>query len=29
LYKMVKEIPVDQAWRPLSEGGCAMIAKKT
>ena len=29
LYKMVKEIPVDQAWRPLSEGGCAMVAKKT
>jgi hypothetical protein len=25
---MVKEIPVDQAWRPLSEGGCALLAKK-
>jgi hypothetical protein len=25
----VKEIPVDQAWRPLSEGGCALVAKKT
>jgi branched-chain amino acid transport system substrate-binding protein len=29
LYKMVKEIPVDQAWRPLSEGGCPLVAKKT
>src|SRR3954454_991152 len=28
LYKMVKEIPVDQAWRPLSEGGCSLVAKK-
>jgi hypothetical protein len=25
----VKEIPVDQAWRPLSEGGCPLVAKKT
>jgi branched-chain amino acid transport system substrate-binding protein len=29
LYKLVKEIPVDQAWRPLGEGGCPMVAKKT
>jgi branched-chain amino acid transport system substrate-binding protein len=24
-YKKVREIPVAEAWRPLSEGGCALI----
>jgi branched-chain amino acid transport system substrate-binding protein len=28
-YKLVKTVPVDQAWRPLAEGGCPMVAKKT
>jgi branched-chain amino acid transport system substrate-binding protein len=25
--KLVKEIPADQAWRPLEEGGCPMVKK--
>jgi hypothetical protein len=25
----VKTVPVEQAWRPLAEGGCPMIAKKS
>ena len=29
LYKTVKEIPVNEAWRPLSDGGCSFVAKKT
>ena len=29
LYKLVKEIPGDKAFRPLNEGGCAMIAGST
>ena len=24
-YKKVRDIPVAEAWRPLSEGGCALI----
>ena len=28
LYKLVKTIPADEVWRPLSEGGCPFIAKK-
>jgi branched-chain amino acid transport system substrate-binding protein len=24
-YKLVREVPVDQAWRPLNEGGCALV----
>ncbi len=26
-YKLVKQIPADQAWRPLAEGGCALVKK--
>jgi|SRR5471030_180209 branched-chain amino acid transport system substrate-binding protein len=26
LYKLVKEVPGDQAFRPLSEGGCSMVS---
>jgi branched-chain amino acid transport system substrate-binding protein len=26
LYKLVKEIPGDQAFRPLTEGGCSMVS---
>ena len=25
--KLVKEIPADQAWRPLADGGCALVKK--
>ena len=25
LYKLVKEVPADQAFRPLSEGGCSLV----
>ena len=25
--KLVKEIPADQAWRPLGDGGCALVKK--
>jgi len=28
LYKLVKTIPADEVWRPLSEGGCPFIGKK-
>jgi branched-chain amino acid transport system substrate-binding protein len=28
-YKLIKTVPVEQAWRPLSEGGCPMVANKT
>jgi len=24
----MKTVPVEQAWRPLAEGGCPMVAKK-
>jgi len=27
-YKLIKTVPVEQAWRPLAEGGCPMVAKK-
>jgi branched-chain amino acid transport system substrate-binding protein len=27
-YKLVSTIPADQAFRPLSEGGCPLIAKQ-
>jgi branched-chain amino acid transport system substrate-binding protein len=26
LYKLVKEVPGDQAFRPLTEGGCSMVS---
>jgi branched-chain amino acid transport system substrate-binding protein len=27
-HKLVKTIPVDEAWRPLDQGGCPLVAKK-
>lgn len=24
-YKLVREVPIEQAWRPLNEGGCALV----
>jgi branched-chain amino acid transport system substrate-binding protein len=27
LYKLVKTIPADEVWRPLSEGGCPFVAR--
>ena len=29
LYKLVKAVPSDQAFRPLADGGCALVAKKS
>jgi branched-chain amino acid transport system substrate-binding protein len=29
LYKLVKTIPVEDAWRPLADGGCAIVGKKS
>jgi branched-chain amino acid transport system substrate-binding protein len=28
-YKLVKTIPVGDAWRPLDQGGCSLVAKKS
>ena len=28
-YKLVKTIPADEAWRPLDQGGCPLVAKKS
>jgi branched-chain amino acid transport system substrate-binding protein len=28
-YKLVKTIPADEAWRPLDQGGCSLVAKKS
>ena len=27
LYKVLETIPAEQAFRPMSEGGCPMVAK--
>jgi branched-chain amino acid transport system substrate-binding protein len=27
-HKLVKTIPVEEAWRPLDQGGCPLVAKK-
>jgi branched-chain amino acid transport system substrate-binding protein len=27
-YKLAKTIPVEEAWRPLDQGGCSFVAKK-
>jgi branched-chain amino acid transport system substrate-binding protein len=27
LYKLVKTIPADEVWRPLSQGGCSFVTK--
>ena len=27
-YKLVQTIPADQAFRPIDQGGCALVAKK-
>ena len=27
-YKLAKTIPVEDAWRPLDQGGCSFVAKK-
>ena len=29
LYKLVKAVPADEAWRPLADGGCPLVAKKS
>jgi branched-chain amino acid transport system substrate-binding protein len=29
LYKLVKTVPADEAWRPLADGGCAFVGKKS
>ena len=28
LYKLVKTVPVEDAWRPLGDGGCPLVAAK-
>ena len=28
-YKLLNTVPGEQAFRPLAEGGCPMVAKKT
>jgi branched-chain amino acid transport system substrate-binding protein len=28
-YRLVKTIPADEAWRPLDQGGCSLVAKKS
>jgi len=28
-YTLVKTIPADEAWRPLDQGGCPLVAKKS
>jgi branched-chain amino acid transport system substrate-binding protein len=28
-YKLIRTVPVEEAWRPLAEGGCALVAKKS
>ena len=28
-YKLVKTIPAEDAWRPLDQGGCSLVAKKS
>jgi len=28
-YTLVKMIPADEAWRPLDQGGCPLVAKKS
>jgi branched-chain amino acid transport system substrate-binding protein len=27
-YKLAKTIPAEEAWRPLDQGGCSLVAKK-
>jgi branched-chain amino acid transport system substrate-binding protein len=27
-YKLAKTIPVEEAWRPLDQGGCSLVGKK-
>jgi branched-chain amino acid transport system substrate-binding protein len=29
LYKLVRTVPVEEAWRPLAEGGCPLVTKKS
>jgi branched-chain amino acid transport system substrate-binding protein len=29
LYKLVKAVSADEAWRPLADGGCPLAAKKS
>ena len=29
LDKVVKMVPAEEAWRPLGEGGCPLVAKKS
>jgi len=28
LYRLVRTVPAERAWRPMSEGGCGFISKK-
>jgi branched-chain amino acid transport system substrate-binding protein len=28
LYKLVRTVPVEEAWRPLAEGGCPLVNNK-
>jgi branched-chain amino acid transport system substrate-binding protein len=28
-YTLVKQIPAEDAWRPLDQGGCSLVAKKS
>jgi branched-chain amino acid transport system substrate-binding protein len=28
-YKLVRTVPAEEAWRPLGEGGCPLVAKKS
>jgi hypothetical protein len=28
-YKLVKTIPAEDAWRPLEQGGCSLVGKKS
>ena len=28
-YKLIKTIPAEDAWRPLDQGGCSLVAKKS
>jgi branched-chain amino acid transport system substrate-binding protein len=28
-YKLVKTIPAEEAWRPLDQGGCSLVAKRS
>jgi branched-chain amino acid transport system substrate-binding protein len=29
LDKVVKMVPAEEAWRPLGEGGCPLVTKKS